>query len=144
MTFRNYLSGTILVVLLIWGPIEHSWPAWLAIRIGYLILVPLTVWFLLGWAWNYWQPNDKIEVLLNRFLSGMICIALFTLAVLEATSKKHIGNTQWIRTWDGAEAVGEDILLQGPDWVTVFIIATIALFVLWLGVIKRGKKSNDS
>ena len=35
MTFRNYLAGTIFIVLLVWGPIDHSWPVWLAIRIGY-------------------------------------------------------------------------------------------------------------
>jgi hypothetical protein len=94
MTFRNYLAGTIFVILLIWGPIDHSWPVWLAIRIGYLILIPFLVWLLLGWVWNYWQPTAKIEITLERILSGLICIALFTLAILEATSKTQIGNTQ--------------------------------------------------
>lgn len=144
MTFRNYLAGTIFVILLILGPIDHSWPVWLAIRIGYLILIPLLVWLLLGWLWNFWQPSDKVEITLSRILSGLICIALFTLAILEATSKTHIGNTQWIRTRDGMEAVGEDIVLSGPDYGTVFIIIVIALLVLWFGVLKKGAKSSGS
>jgi len=142
MAFRNYLTGTIFAVLLIWGPIDHSWSAWLAIRIGYLILVPLIVWFLLGWIWNYWRPNNKLEITLERFLSGIICIALFVLAVLEAISKRHIGNTQLIRTRDGMEAVGDDIVLQGPDWGNVFVLVVIAVFVLWFGVLKKGSKTE--
>jgi hypothetical protein len=142
MVFRNYLAATIFIVLLIWGPINHSWPAWLAIRIGYLIFVPLTVWLLLGWIWNYWQPNNKTEITLERILSGLICLALFTLAFIESTSKRHIGNTKWIQTRDGTEAVGDDIVLSGPDWGNVFVIVIIALLVLWFGVLKKRTKAS--
>ncbi|MBK8585561.1 MAG: phage holin family protein [Bacteroidetes bacterium] len=103
MNFREYLFGIIFLILLIWGPIDHSWPAWLAVRIGYLIFIPLAIWLLLGWAWNYWQPSNKLETTLERILSGAICMALFTFAGIEATSKNHIGNTQWIQTRDGLE-----------------------------------------
>jgi succinate dehydrogenase hydrophobic anchor subunit len=143
MSFRNYLAGAIFAVLLIWGPIDHSWPAWLAIRSGYLILVPLVVWFLVGWLWNHWQPNKKLEITLERILSGTICIAIFVLAVLEAISETHIGNTLWIRTRDGMEAVGDDIVLQGPDWGNVFVLVLIAVVFLWLSV-KKGPKASDS
>lgn len=144
MNFRNYLTGTIFVVLLIWGPIDNTWAASLAVRIGYLILIPLTVWFLLGWIWINWTPTEKAESSLNRTLSGIICISLFGLAYLQATSKTHIGNTQWIQTRDGMEAVGEDILLQGADYGNVFVILIIAGLVFWFGVIKSGVKSKDS
>jgi len=144
MTFRNYLAGTIFAVLLIWGPIDHSGSASLAIRIGYLILVPLAVWLLLGWVWNHWQPNNKIEPTLERILSGIICIALFVFAILEAISERHIGNTQLIQTGDGMEAVGEDIVLQGPDFGNVFVLVLIAVLVLWIGVLKKGAKTSDS
>jgi hypothetical protein len=144
MAFRKYLVGTIFAVLLIWGPIDHSWPLWLAIRIGYLILVPLAVWLSLGWIWYHWQPNNKLENTLERILSGIICIALFTLATLEAISETHVGNTQQIQTRDGMEDVGEDILLQGPDWGNVFILVIIAILLLWLGVLKKGAKTSES
>lgn len=144
MSFRNYLTGTIYVILLIWGPIDHSWPYWLVIRIGYLHLIPLLVWLLLGWVWNRWQPSDKIENTLERTLSGLICITLFTLAILEATSKTHIGNTKTIRTRDGMEDVGDYIELPGPDYGQALMIAVIALLVLWFGVLKRRTKTSDS
>ena len=144
MAFRNYLAGTIFAVLLIWGPIDHSWPAWLAIRIGYLVLIPLIIWLLLGWVWNFWQPGNKVEFALERLLSGIICAALFTLAVLEAISKTHIGNTKVIQTRDGMEAVGDDIVLPGPDWGNVVVILIIALLVLWFGVLKKGAKVSGS
>ncbi len=144
MAFKNYLTGTIFVILLIWGPINHSWPAWLAIRTSYLILIPFLVWLLLSWVWNYWQPSDIVEITLGRVLSGLICVALFTLAIFEAISKTHIGNTQTIRTRDGMEAVGDDIVLNGPDYGNVLIIAVIALLVLWFGVLRKSAKTSDS
>jgi hypothetical protein len=142
MGFRTYLVVTIMVALLIWGPINHSWPAWLAIRIGYLIVVPTMVWLLLRCLWNYWQPNSKTEIVLERILSGLICVTLFTLAFLEATSKMHIDNTKWIQTRDGMEAVGDDIVVKGPDWGNALIIVIIALLVLWFGVLKKGTKTS--
>jgi hypothetical protein len=142
MGFRTYLVVTIMVALLIWGPINHSWPAWLAIRIGYLIVVPTMVWLLLRCLWNYWQPNSKTEIVLERILSGLICVTLFTLAFLEATSKMHIDNTKWIQTRDGMEAIGDDIVVKGPDWGNALIIVIIALLVLWFGVLKKGTKTS--
>jgi hypothetical protein len=143
LDFRNYLAGTIFFVLLIWGPINHSWTAWLVIRIGYLYIVPLTAWLLLGWIWNRWQLNAKLDSLLNRTLSGIIFISLIVLAILEATSTTHIGNTQRIRTRDGYEDVGDSILLQGPDYGNVFLILLLAGLLLWFGVLKRGIKKID-
>ena len=143
MNFRNYLYWVILVVLLIWGPINDSWPAWLVIRIGYIILVPLIVWYLIGWAWNYWKPNEKLETNLKRILSGLICCVLLIFAVLEANSKIHIGNTKWIRTRDGTEAIGDDIVLQGPDWVIVLVLVIIAMLFLWFGVVKNRASQSD-
>lgn len=144
MNFRNYLVATIFIILLICGPIDHSWPGWLAIRISYLILIPILFWLLLSWIWNSWQPSKKIETTLERILFGLICVALFTLAILEATSKTHIGNTLWVRTREGMELVGDEIVLEGPDYGTVIILITIALFVLWFGVVKKTPYSSES
>lgn len=142
MAFRNYLSLTVFIALLMFGPINDSWPAWLAIRIGYLIIVPFLVWLLTGWIWNYWQPSNQTEITLQRLLSGAICVGLFILAGLEATSKTHIGNTKVIQTRDGIEAVGDDIVLSGPSWGNVFVIVLIAALVLWFGVLRKSKKTS--
>lgn len=144
MTFKNYITGTIFVILLIWEPIDHSWPVWLLIRTSYLILMPLILWLLLSWIWNHWQPTDKLESTLNRILSGTISIGLIILAILEATSTTHIGNTQTIRTRDGYEDVGDYIQLPGPDYGNVFVIVLIAILFLWFGVLKKGSKTSNS
>ena len=62
MEVRKYIVGLVAVVLLIWGPLDHSWPWWFAIRIGYLILIPLGTWFLLGWLWQDRQPQSDPEL----------------------------------------------------------------------------------
>jgi len=144
MTFKNYITGTIFVILLIWGPINHSLPAWLLIRTSYLILAPLIVWLLLGWIWNHWQLTDKLEATLKRILSGTISVGIFILAILEATSTTHIGNTQTIRTRDGYEDVGDYIELPGPDYGNVFVFVIIAILVLWFGVLKKDFKGSNS
>ncbi len=142
MNFKSYLAGTIFWILLIWGPIEHSKPFGLAIRTGYLILIPLIIWLLLNWIWNRWQPNIKSEIILERILSGIICIALFVFAYFEAILNTHIGNTQQIQTRDGMEDVGEYVKLQGADWGNVFLLIIVALLVFWYGVLKKGTKTS--
>lgn len=143
MTFRNYTAWTMLVILLIWGPINHSWPGWLAIRIGYLIFIPLIIWWVLKWIWDYWRPDIKLEDTAERIGAGIICLGLWTLAVLEATSTTHMGNTEYIQTHDGIEAVGDDILLPGPDWRVVFMIAATACCFLWFGIIKKKSLTSE-
>lgn len=143
MNFRIYLAGTIFWVLLIWGPVDHSKPFGLAIRAGCLILIPVIVWLLLSWAWLRWEPSNKLEIILERILSGIICIILFVLAFFEAIAKTHQGNTQQIQTRYEMEDVGEYVELQGTDWGNVLFLVVIALFVLWYGVLKKGTKASD-
>lgn len=143
MKFRYYLAGTIFMVLLIWGPNDYSWPGWLAIRTTYLVLVPLVVWLLLGRLWNYWQLSKKLDTILETILSGIICIALIVLAVLEATSKIHLRNTRLIQTKDGMEAVDNGILSKGPDWGIVLFLVVVALLFFWFGVLRKGFKTSD-
>ncbi|HRN70871.1 MAG TPA: hypothetical protein PLS49_06860 [Candidatus Woesebacteria bacterium] len=145
MGFRAYLTTAIFIILLIWGPIDHSLPAWLAIRIGYVILIPLTAGLLLRWIWKQWQPTKKMEITLGRILSGIICITLFVFAVLQAIAKTHIDNTEWIGGGrdEAPEPVGDWIVLPGPNWDSVFILALIGVLFLWLGVIKPSNKTSN-
>lgn len=143
MNFRIYLAGTIFWVLLIWGPVDHSRPFGLAIRTVYLILIPVFVWFLISWIWSRWRPNNKLESILERILSGLICIAIFIFAFFEAISKTHTENTQQIQTRDGMEDVGEYVVVQGTDWGSVLFLIVIALLVLWYGVLRKGTKTSE-
>ncbi len=97
----------------------------------------------MGWIWNEFKPTAKLEDILNRILSVTISVGLFILAILEANSTTHIGNTQTIRTRDGYEDVGDYIELPGPDYVNVFVIVTIAIIFLWLGVMKKDSKTSN-
>lgn len=134
---RMYLVGVLVVVLLIWGPLDNSRLAWVAIRIAYLILAPVAAWFVLKWIWKVWQPDAATETRFERALAGAIAGVLVVLAVLAATEKTHIGNTKWVRTRDGMEAVGEDIVLPGPDWQVVLALAAFAVVAFTLSVAKR-------
>lgn len=140
MSSRKYLVGGLAVALLIWGPIDRSWPSWLLIRTGYLITIPLATWFLLGWIWKVWQPDAASENRLERALGGATGGVLVGMAILAAMAQTHIGNTMWVRTRDGMEAVGDDIVLPGPDWGNVLMLIAAAGFAFWFSIAKREKE----
>lgn len=86
---RKYIVGVVAVALLLWGPLDHSWPAWWAIRTGYLILIPLATWHLLGWIFRTWQPDPQIEQKLKTFISAnkdaLLAIAVVVMASCAGT-----------------------------------------------------------
>jgi len=137
MGSRKYIVGMVAVALLIWGPLDRSWPAWLAIRTAYLILVPLAIWFLLGWIWKRWQPDPATERRLQRSLAGATAGVLLVFAVMEAMSDTHLGNTMWVSDGHGGkEAVGDDVVLPGPDWGNVLMLLGGSGFAFWLSISK--------
>lgn len=140
MSSRKYLVGVLVVVLLIWGPINHSWPAWLLIRTGYLIATPLAAWFLLGWIWRVWQPDAASENRIERALGAATGGVFLVIAVLDATADTHVDHTMWVRTRDGMEAVGDDIVIRGPDWGNVIMLIAAAGFAFWFSIAKRESK----
>jgi hypothetical protein len=134
MGCRKYIVGATAVALLIWGPLDHSWPAWLAIRIGYIVALPVATWFLLGWLWGVWKPDAASEARLGRALACLTGTVLVVLATIEVMADTHLGNTQWVRTRDGMEAVGDDIVLHGPDWGVVIMLFVAAGFAFWFSI----------
>ncbi len=139
MSSRKYIVGMVFVALLIWGPIDHSWPAWLVIRTSYLVAIPLATWFV-GWIWRVWQPDAVTENRLVRALAGATGGVFVVLAIFGAMAETHIGNTMWFRTRDGMEAVGDDIVLSGPDWGNVMMLIGAAGFAFWFSIAKRESK----
>lgn len=137
MTSRKFIIGIIFIALLIWGPIDHSWPAWLVIRIGYLIVIPILAGLLFKWIWRIWQPNSELEDRLIRALVSATSGVMFVLAIFELTSDTHIGNTKWIQTREGWEAVGDDIIRQGPDWAAAIIFFVLCVISFWYSISRR-------
>jgi len=119
MASRKYLVGVVAAVLLIWGPLDHSWPAWMAIRIGYLILVPLATWFLLGWIWRKWQPSPGAEKRLQRSLAATTAGVLLVLAIIEAIADTHVLMT---------EHMDEGIVVTGPNWLAVILLLIVSVY----------------
>lgn len=137
MDSRKYLVGVVFISLLIWGPIEHSWPLWPVIRIGYLIIFPLITWYILGWIWRILSPKEETEDRLERALASATGGALLVFAILNALAKTHVDNTEWIQTRDGMEAIGDDIIVQGPNWGATTILVIIAVIAFWYSISKR-------
>jgi hypothetical protein len=141
MSARIYLVCVLLFVLLIWGPINDSWPASLAIRIGYLIVIPTAFWFILSWIWKAWRPNATTEDRLERTLAGATAGALLHGAVLAAASDHHFKCTQEVRSRDGYECIGDYVLVRGPDLGWALMLTVAAAFAFWFGVRANDPKS---
>ncbi len=144
MNFRPTLVTAILIGLLLFGPIDHTSKYGLLIRLGYLALIPLSIHLLLRIIWNRLEPNEKVEKLLGRILAIVLSVAVFIGAIAQAMSKYHIGNTQWVRAVDGMEAVGDDIVLPGPDWFSVALLLVISVVIFWVGVIKATPEGSKN
>jgi hypothetical protein len=122
MSSKEYLFGVVVVVLLFWGPLVHLWPVWIALRVGYLMAIPVGAWFLLEWIWKVWKPDAEAEHRLGSTLAGATSGVLVVWAHLEAIAKTHIDN---------------DVVLPGPHWLVVLLLLIFAGFAFCLGVSKR-------
>src|SRR5262245_41978174 len=84
---RSFLVGMVVFVLLVWGPLDHSWPYWFWIRSAYLVAIPVGVYFLLQWIWRRWQPDWVHEDRLMRIIAGSIAGACL-IGVLNALQSR--------------------------------------------------------
>ena len=134
MSARKYLVGVIVLVLLIWGPVDHAWPAWLFIRISYLVAIPTAAWFVLGLIWKLWRPDGSTEQRLNRTLAGATAGALLVGAIVAAQTKHHFICSQEVQTRDGPECVGDYVRVPGPDVGQAVVLTLAAGFAFWIGV----------
>jgi hypothetical protein len=134
MGIRKFLVGALAFGLLVWGPIDHDWPAWFLVRVLYLVAVPAVAWFVLGWIWRAWRPDAVTEDRLSRTIAGTTAGVLLVGAVLAARTQHHFECTQEVRSRDGYECVGDYVLVPGPDLGQAFLLTLAAGFAFWFGV----------
>lgn len=143
MRARDVISVTFFIILLIYGPIYSDITGGLIIRLSYLIILPYGLWFLLGWLWNnVLFIDEEIDNIIERITYGLIGLFLIFQAVLTFTAKNHLDNTMWVRTRDGYDAVGDDIMVSGPDYRLSFILFGLGLAVV-LAAAFAGKKKKQ-
>jgi len=142
--FSKYSAVTIFIILGLWGPSDDSWPYATYIRIGYMYLIPVGFMFLSNVILNKINASSSLEDKLERFLWAVNGIVLLIIAYSGATSDWHLGNTHYIQTRDGYEAVGEDVMLEGADWLGVIVLLFLAIMFFWYGVIRPEKKASKS
>ena len=132
--FRNSLTAAIVLLLGIYGPVDHSNSSYFLIRLGYLIFFPILIWFGIGWLWKRFNLTERLEQILSRILFFIFGSSMIFLAVLEFNAKTHVGNTQYVQTRDGVEDVGEDIVLNGPDYRLIILYLVVAIFFFWISI----------
>lgn len=135
----SYITGIVFAVLLLYGPFLFDS---LLFRLGYLILVPLALWYGLRFFGKKWDldkiDNDRI----SRAISGLLAGVLVVLAVLSLNQRYHSECTQEVQTRDGSECVGDYVTVKGPDKGGAFIELLFAGFAIWHAVAKRPKNQE--
>lgn len=68
---------------------------------------------------------------------GIIIAGIFLYCSYLATQdKSHIRNTEYIQTHEGREAIGEDIIVPGPDGRQIFFYFGAAIYTIWFTIKK--------
>ena len=139
MVFLQYFVTVLLVVLMLFGPIDHDSKYGMWIRIGYLVLLPVISWWILKWIWDRWMPEENQEDTAVRVLSISIGITLLIFVIMEFSRTSHLANTEYIRTQDGIEEVGNYVKVKGRNWTNIIMMAIFAFLFLWHGLFRKRK-----
>ncbi len=108
----NFIVIVFTGVILLWGPIE---PYGASIRIAYLIILPVLLWYGLKYSRNFWEMDELTNNYLTRALTAMLAAGFFIMAYFAFTADYHSECTQEIQTRDGTECVGDYVQVEGPD-----------------------------
>jgi hypothetical protein len=131
---RNFIVGLIAAILLVFGPIN---PPGLIVRIAYLIIIPVLVWF----ALRFWGSRSYLGSLTNdritRALFGAVAGALLVGAYLAYTADYHEECDQRVQTRDGSECVGDYVPVKGGDPGSALMLVFLAAFAAWGALAKH-------
>ncbi|MFA6304819.1 MAG: hypothetical protein WCV73_02835 [Patescibacteria group bacterium] len=133
---RRLIVIIFVFILLFWGPIE---PFGLVIRIAYVILLPILLWYFLKHFGQNWDGGKLANDRLTRGIIGIIAGVLFVGAYFYATSKYHTECTQEIQTRDGIECVGDYVPVKGPDHVNAIFLVALGITATWYSIFRRNE-----
>lgn len=139
-TNRNLLVAICFIVLLIWGPIEQFG---LFVRIAYVILIPLVMWIGLSYFGKSWNVDRNYNERITRGISGIIAGVLFAMAFASLTSTYHTECTNYIKTHDGRECVGDYVSVPGRDYGSALTQTFIAGIATWYSISKHHKDNSS-
>lgn len=134
---RNLIVAIFFVVLLLWGPIT---PYGLIVRIAYLVVLPIILWFILGYVGNQWKADKSTNNRLTRGIAGIIAGVMFVGAYLSFTAHYHTECTQSVQTRDGSECVGDYVTAPGRDISGAIISVALGAVATWYAI----SKHNDN
>lgn len=141
MRARDVISITLFIILIIYGPI-FDWSGALIFRIAYIIVLPYGLWILLGWLSRKFYISEVVDNIAKRTTYILIGIFLIYLGIHFFNAKTHYDNTRWVSTDDGAQAVGEDIVVQGPDYTMAVILFGLGIIVVVFTTFSNWKKKK--
>lgn len=133
-TNRKVITCIVFLILLLFGSIE---PYGIVIRIAYLIIIPLIIWygiFYLGGAKSGFKINNEY---LNRALASAIAGALLVGAYLAFTSPYHPQCDQYAGHGDNTECVGDYVRASGPDKAAGVLQLVVSGIAFWYAVSEK-------
>lgn len=128
---RGSILFIFVLVLLIWGPIE---PLGMPVRIAYLIILPIILYFALGYFIKTFGENKILNERLIRGLAAILAGGLLVAAISSFTSEYHSVCDQEVRTRDGSECVGDYVTVKGPDLVGGFFLVLFGGASAWYSI----------
>ena len=136
---RTFIVSVFTIALLLLGTVE---PYGMVIRIAYLILLPVALWYGLRYFGSRWRMGELENDRLNRAIAGIIAGVLFVQAFSYWTASHHMECTQEVQTRDGIECVGDYVTAKGPDRSKAFTVAFFGGLAVWYAITKRSSDEN--
>ena len=134
MKISGLFAVSLFVILLVWGPINHSWQYFWVVHLTTLIVPPYLLFFLLEYLNKRFQLSLEIQKKIEKFFWTGWSVLLIIWAIDIFQTPYHFESTQVIRTRDGMEDVGDSVMLEGADIGGAFILIIMAMIILFFGV----------
>ena len=128
------LASLAFFAALLFGPVN---PPELAVRIGYLIAIPVGVWFSLKFLSAPWQLGVEDNKRVNCLLWGVLSGGLLVGANLTYSRGYYFKCTQTILTRDGQECVGDYVPVESADVVGTLMLLLAAGGAFWIGFARQ-------